>query len=1099
MEKEENCDFTSVIPFGELYEEAKQKNNAINEEYVVSEFDSLLKNFERPSVYNKQDELLIGNDKDFISFQVDLDYTVENVYKNAIYNENDFNKYTHCVGQNVINTIYESYKNFLPKDKEFISVPIIRMFAVTKEEHSVLINIHNFFPYFYVLKPQKFVEEDLITLETMLNDNLDQNPQFKNCPRKIIKIETVQTESLMYYKKYGPSEYLKISVFLPKMVGALKKYFEGVIHVNSKEIGGIVYEANLPFVLRFLIDNHITGSSWVKCLKGKYAIRNKKKKISNCSFEIDVHYTDMIPMPLEDEYQEIPKLRILSFDIECIKIDGKGFPEAKNDPVIQISSVLYRQGEPIENSRKFIFTLLECAKIPGAVVIWFNDEKTLLNAWNEFLVRIDPDLITGYNIINFDLPYVLNRGTALGIEKLKYLGRLKKMQSQVKDSSFSSKQFGTHETKEINISGRIQFDVYDLIKRDYKLKSYTLNYVSFEFLKEQKEDVHYSIMNDLQNESPESRKRIATYCIKDAVLPLRLIDKLLFLYNYVEMSRVTGTPFVYLLTRGQQIKVTSQLYRKCKELNYVIPSTYIKPTTNDKYEGATVLEPIRGYYLEPISTLDFASLYPSIMIAHNLCYSTLVKNESEIDQLNNEDITSIAGKNTKFVKKTVKKGVLPMIVEELIQARKKAKELMAKEKNKVTKMVLNGRQLALKISANSVYGYTGASSGGQLPCLEVAVSITTLGRCMIEKTKECVEKYYTKENGYEHNAVVVYGDTDSVMVKFGTTQIDKAMELGKEAAQRISKEFLTPIKLEFEKVYCPYLLLNKKRYAGLLYTNPEKHDKMDCKGIETVRRDFCILIQQMMETVLNKLLIEKNLQGAIDYTKSKIKDLLTNNIDMSLLVVTKSLGKTDYETRLPHVELAKKLKERDSATAPNVGDRIGYIIVKGVKGQAQYERAEDPLYVLDNNLAVDYNHYLDAIKNALSRIFDAIIQNPESLFAGDHTRQKTILTSSQTALSKFLQKSIRCIGCNSSIKKPPLCNHCKENKEVSIYMQKVKDMKQKQKEFFSLWTECQRCQGNLHVDVICMNRDCPIFYRRAKIRKDLANVQEQIASLKLDW
>ncbi|KNA00843.1 DNA polymerase delta catalytic subunit [Plasmodium vivax North Korean] len=1096
MESMKKCPFTSVIPYGMLHEKLKrEKNNQLPENVVIEEFNQLLATYERPSPYDANGVVQISNQSDLILFQIDIEYTVESIFKSMVFTNDG------TPNGSALTSIFSPYKPLLQSnEKNYVSVPVIRIYTVTNDGYSVLVNVHNFFPYFYVEMPSGFDQEDLQKLEGMMNDSLNANSQYKIYDQKILHIEIVQTESLMYYKRDGKRDFLKITVLLPKMVPSLKKFFEGIVKVNNKSISGIVYEANLPFILRYLIDKKITGSSWLLCKKKLFHIRPRHKKVSNCSLEIDISYEHVEPMLLEGEYQQIPRLRVLSFDIECIKLDGKGFPEAKNDPIIQISSILYFQGDPIGKCSKFIFTLKECASIPGSNVIWFHDEKTLLDAWSEFITRLDPDFLTGYNIINFDLPYILNRGTALNLKKLKMLGRIKSISSVVKESSFSSKQFGTHETKEININGRIQFDVYDLIKRDYKLKSYTLNYVSFEFLKEQKEDVHYSIMNDLQNESPESRKRIATYCIKDGILPLRLIDKLLFIYNYVEMARVTGTPFVYLLTRGQQIKVTSQLYRKCKELNYVIPSTYIKSGSNEKYEGATVLEPIKGYYIEPISTLDFASLYPSIMIAHNLCYSTLVKNNAEIEGLKQEDVTSIQGKsNIKFVKRSVKKGILPLIVEELIDARKKVKLLIKNEQNKITKMVLNGRQLALKISANSVYGYTGAASGGQLPCLEVAVSITTLGRCMIDKTKETVEKYYSKSNGFEHNSTVVYGDTDSVMVKFGTNNIAEAMALGKDAAQRISKEFLHPIKLEFEKVYCPYLLLNKKRYAGLLYTTPERHDKMDCKGIETVRRDFCILIQQMMETVLNKLLIEKNLQSAIEYTKCKIKDLLTNNIDMSLLVVTKSLGKTDYETRLPHVELAKKLKQRDSATAPNVGDRVSYIIVKGVKGQAQYERAEDPLYVLDNNLAIDYNHYLDAIKNTLSRIFEVIMQNSDSLFCGEHTRHKTILTSSQTALSKFLQKAVRCIGCNSSIKKPPLCNHCKANKEFSIYMQKMNHFKTKQNEFFQLWTECQRCQGNLHAEVICMNRDCPIFYRRAKIKKDMANVQEQISALRADW
>lgn len=113
------------------------------------------------------------------------------------------------------------------------------------------------------------------------------------------------------------------------------------------------------------------------------------------------------------------------------------------------------------------------------------------------------------------------------------------------------------------------------------------------------------------------------YCLKDAYLPLRLLDKLMCLVNYTEMARVTGVPFSYLLSRGQQIKVVSQLFRKCLQEDIVIPNMKSEGSS-EEYEGATVIEPERGYYDVPIATLDFSSLYPSIMMAHNLCYTTLL-------------------------------------------------------------------------------------------------------------------------------------------------------------------------------------------------------------------------------------------------------------------------------------------------------------------------------------------------------------------------------------------------------------------------------------------------------------------------------------------
>jgi DNA polymerase delta subunit 1 len=236
---------------------------------------------------------------------------------------------------------------------------------------------------------------------------------------------------------------------------------------------------------------------------------------------------------------------------------------------------------------------------------------------------VDPDIITGYNIVNFDFPYIINRSMALHMNKYAMFGRVLDTYSRIKNNTFSSKALGTRETKDINIEGRVQFDMLQVILREHKLGSYSLNSVSAHFLGEQKEDVHHSIISELQAKNEFTRRRLAVYCLKDAYLPLRLLEKLCCLFNLTEMARVTGVPISYLFTRGQQIKVASQLYRKAAEHDLLIPVDKVQ-NVGDKYEGAVVIEPTRGYYTEPVATLDFASLYPSIMMAHNLCYSTLV-------------------------------------------------------------------------------------------------------------------------------------------------------------------------------------------------------------------------------------------------------------------------------------------------------------------------------------------------------------------------------------------------------------------------------------------------------------------------------------------
>jgi len=752
-------------------------------------------------------------------------------------------------------------------------------------------------------------------------------------------------------------------------------------------------------------------------------------------------------------------------------------------------------------------TLKSCAPIVGAHVMSFESEKDLLKAWRDFLVETDADVIIGYNIINFDLPYLLRRAEVLGVNGFHHWGRIRGSKVRMKDTTFSSKAYGTRESKEITIEGRVQFDLMVAIQRDYKLSSYSLNTVSAQYLGEQKEDVHHSAISDLQNGNAETRRRLAVYCLKDAYLPQRLLDKLMFMYNYIEMARVTGVPFSFLLARGQSIKVLSQILRKAKERNLLVPNLpRMKSDQQDggvAYEGATVLEAKTGYYEAPIATLDFASLYPSIMMAHNLCYTTLVR-KAEVGQMGPEEVTKSPCGDV-FVRPEVYKGILPEILTELLAARKRAKADLKKATDPLEKAVLDGRQLALKVSANSVYGFTGATIG-QLPCLEISSSVTSYGRTMIEHTKKLVAEKYTRENGYAADADVIYGDTDSVMVKFNVSDLAEAMRLGQEAADYVSSTFVKPIKLEFEKVYWPYLLISKKRYAGLLWTNPEKFDKMDTKGIETVRRDNCLLVRQVVDTSLKKMLIDRDVPGAVAYVKQTIQDLLMNRMDLSMLVITKGLTQEaeGYAVKSAHVELAKKMRKRDPATAPAVGDRIPYVMIKSTKGAKAFDKSEDPIYALENNLPIDCQHYLEHyLSKPLMRIFEPILKNAESeLLKGEHTRSisQPTPTAAHGGIMRFTKKTLSCIGCRAPISdeklSKALCGNCLPN-EAEIYQRSLGRVNDLESQFGRLWTQCQTCQGSLHQDVLCSSRDCPIFYRRHKVAKDLQ--EQEVVLDRFQW
>ncbi len=951
-----------------------------------------------------------------------------------------------------------------------------RFFGVTNEGHSVLCKVVGFRHYFYAPVPKGFGPGDLGEFRRYMEANY----------QGIVDVKIAKKESIWGFNNNVKLPFFKVVVDNARHIGRVRAGFErGEVQFKGlfQPAGQMTFD-NVQYLLRLMIDCHIVGMGWLTAPRGKYELVGAAERESTCQIEIKVSYKDLISHAAEGKWQKTAPLRVMSFDIECSGRKGI-FPEPEHDAVIQIANVVSRVGEKVPFVRN-VFTVKKCSRIVGSDTFCFDSEREMLMAWRQFVVQVDPDVMIGYNICNFDFPYLLNRAIALGEEKFAYFGRLTRSRQEVKDAVFSSRAYGTRESKTVNIEGRMQLDLFQFIQREYKLRSYTLNAVSSHFLGEQKEDVPHSIITQLQNGTPETRRRLAVYCLKDSYLPLRLMEKLMCLVNYTEMARVTGVPFSFLLSRGQQIKVISQLFRKCLELDIVIPNMKSE-NVNEEYEGATVISPARGYYDVPIATLDFASLYPSIMMAHNVCYTTLV-DRATIDRLQLKENVDyeVSPKGDCFVTAARRLGILPTILKELLSARKKAKKAMKAEKDPFKKQVLNGRQLALKISANSVYGFTGATIG-KLPCLAISSSVTAWGRKMIAKTQETVLQKYNIKNGYKYDSLIVYGDTDSVMVRFGYPDMETCFRLGQEAADYVTTKFKAPIKLEFEKVYFPYLLINKKRYAGLWWTQLDHFDKMDTKGIESVRRDNCRLVQNVVTRVLELILEDRDVKSAQEFVRRTIADLLQNRVDLSQLVITKQLSRQDYAAKQPHVELADRMRKRDPGSAPTVGDRVAYVIIK-TAGDRNWEKSEDPLYVLENSLPIDTKYYLEnQLSKPLIRIFEPILgeHKARDLLTGSHTRTVRVASAKSGGLMRFTRRSNTCRSCKAPIPASQmLCANCRPL-SAQFYARDLANMNALQAKFNKLWTQCQRCQGSLHQQVLCTNRDCPIFYMRKKVQKDV--------------
>lgn len=927
----------------------------------------------------------------------------------------------------------------------------------------IKIIVNDFLPYFYV-KTSAVIDPE----------ELKQSIGTHFTKAKCIGVEKVTRQSVYGYSE-SPELFFKVYFNTPTCFSSARTMFENGLNVGGTKAIFRTFESNFNFVLRFMNDLRLTGMCYI-------SIENYEK-ISDSV--ISTACVFIKPLPLENEYNKLLPFKILSFDIECCG-ESNSFPSSNKDPVIQIGNTIsHYESEKLE---KYVFCLKETGEIPDSTVYWFETEEELLKAWRDFFIKQNPDIVTGYNIKGFDFPYIFERAEILGIKDFGRIGRSDKI-SKVINKQQSSNGFGTFDAKEITIDGILIFDLLHVIRRDHKLRSYTLNSVSIHFLNEQKEDVPYSSMYDLQHGDKHSRARIASYCLRDSYLPLKLLDKLNILVNYSELARATFVPVEYFSTRGAAIKVLSQIYREASHMGYIIPDLRIDENSAP-YEGGFVMDPLRGFYKDPIAVLDFSSLYPSIMISKNLCYTTLLTKEQY------EKFGGIkTPTNNYFCSAETKEGLLPKILKNLIKKRKETKAELKSVTDPALKKSLDGRQLALKICANSIYGFTGSPSG-QLPCIEISQSTTAFGRDMINFTKRLIEDNFCKKAGFSHDSQVIYGDTDSVMVNFFEQDLNVVFAIADKVSKFVSDRFEKPVSLEFEKVYNPYFLINKKRYAGLIYTNPSKPDKIDTKGIETVRRDNCELVKTVIETCLKKTLLEKDLFSAQNFVKEIVRDLYMDRVDLSQLVISKTYTKNNYATKQAHTELAERLRKRGIVVG--IGDRVPYIIVKGDKKMAAYEKSEDPVYVLENNLPIDKEYYIEQqLFKPVQRLFEPVMDNVRSLFEGEHTKVIKQNTTLSGPLNAFFATQDKCIGCN----KPGtiICNFCRTD-FGKHYVEIINQLNERSKTFNECWAECQRCQGSLVNEVLCINTDCPIFYRRTKIKKEMENTSRIVQKLNsIQW
>ncbi|AOM63508.1 B-family DNA polymerase [Heterosigma akashiwo virus 01] len=638
--------------------------------------------------------------------------------------------------------------SFYPTD--FLNNRNFTVFAFGRKEDgsSVGIEIVDFKPFMYLHVPER--QQKFWTMNN--TEDLRKTLVTEHEIKELRNINTVMKKRLFPYTNKDRELFLMLEFNtewgIRKCSMSLR---ENYIYKNFD-----VYESNISPMLRLMHMREILPSGWVR-------IKNyDQNNTTKCDTNIRINFMDIIGFERDD----IAPCKISSFDIECMSFDAYTqnqsiFPsyERENDTISQIGMATWSYGNN-EEVLKRLYTLGNAAEPTDQTIdiIQCDNEGELIIRWFHYIAEIDPDIITGYNIFGFDWEYIKGRVDFLGIEDeiLSVASRIDKLKSRFMTKELNSSAFGDNEFKFLEMPGRIEFDFFSYIKREHKLESYKLDNVAYHFTKQKKHDVKpMDIFIKLMG-TPEDVREVAEYCVQDTFLIIELMKKLCVIPNLIEMSKVTRVPFEYLILRGQQIKVFSQIFYEAMKENIVIPTNILKlqgkkdrNEEHEKYTGATVLTANSGCYFDCVSGLDFASLYPSIMIAYNMCYTTLVLNERELPR--EAKIETIEWENNRHRFVQNKEGLLPKILKKLWITRKSTKRLMNETENKEMKTILNGKQLAIKVSMNSVYGFCGVMCG-ILPCVAIASSVTTKGRQMIEHTQNMVKQLYP-------DAKVIYGDS----------------------------------------------------------------------------------------------------------------------------------------------------------------------------------------------------------------------------------------------------------------------------------------------------------------------------------------------------
>ncbi|ETN43371.1 uncharacterized protein HMPREF1541_02530 [Cyphellophora europaea CBS 101466] len=747
-----------------------------------------------------------------------------------------------------------------------------------------------------------------------------------------------------------------------------------------------------------------------------------------------------------------------------------------------------------------------------------TNELDLLTRLVDIVRKYDPDILTGFEVHNSSWGYVIERG------RVKYDMNLCDEISRMKSQSHGrfgkdEDRWGFNHASTIRVTGRHTINIWRAMKGELNLLQYTLENITFHLL--QKRVPHYGF-RDLtawyKSKVPRERARVLQYFCERVRIDLEILEANELVARTSEQARLLGVDWYSVISRGSQFKVESLMFRIAKPENLLLPSPSRRQVGGQNALECLplVMEPMSDFYSSPLLVLDFQSLYPSVMIAYNYCYSTFLgrvvnwRGTNKMGFTNYErqegllgllkDYVNISPNGIMYVKKEVRKSLLAKMLSEILETRVMVKSGMKVDKDdKALQRLLNNRQLALKLIANVTYGYTSASFSGRMPCSEIADSIVQTGRETLEKAIAVI--HATEKWGAE----VVYGDTDSLFVYLKGRTREQAFDIGEDIAETITRMNPRPVKLKFEKVYHPCVLLAKKRYVGFKYESRNQTvPEFDAKGIETVRRDGTPAEQKIEEMALKVLFRTADLSKVKDFFQTQCAKIMRGKVSIQDFCFAREVKLGTYSDKgppPPGALISARRMVEDPRLEPQYGERVPYVVVTGGPGARLIDRCVAPDVLLnDAHSELDAEYYIS--KNLippLERIFNLVGANVRQWYdempkyqrirriEAGMTNDGREMGMSKKTLESYM-KSSTCLVCRGSLdSEVPICSSCVEQAPQSLLLLKSRVVRAERK-VEGLLKICRSCEGvGWNEEVRCDSKDCPVFYSRTRARAALRN------------